>query len=127
MAEKVSLCLVETVDQVGKLAEITEALAQGEVNIRAVCAWTEGDKGKMLILCDNCTKACEIFCTQADKCITQEGLAVVVPNEVGALAGVTAKIAKEGINILFACATTCGESSLVLMNTDNNERAAEVC
>ncbi len=127
MAEKVSLCLVETDDRVGKLAEITEALAQAGVNIRAICAWTEGAKGKMLILCDNCKKACEIFCTQADKCITQESLAVVVSNEVGALAGVTAKIAKEGINILFACATTSGESSLVLFNTDNNERAAELC
>ena len=127
MAEKVSLCLVETVDRVGQLAKISEALAQAGVNIRAICAWTEVEKGKMLILCDNCKKACEVFCTKSDKCITQEGLAVVVHNEVGALASVTAKIAKEGINILFACATTSGEFSLVLMNTDNNERAAEVC
>ena len=59
MAELAQQTQIEVVDEVGKLAKVTEALKRAGVNIRAAVAWVEGANGHMRMVTDDNDKACQ--------------------------------------------------------------------
>ena len=126
MAETVSLLRIEVEDEVGKLTELTDALKQAGVDIKGVCAWVEGTTAKMLLVGDDNAKAAQALSGKVATCHTAEAVAVTVPNQIGALNAVAAKVAEAGIGINFCCATAGGGQVMVLLDTADNAKAAQV-
>ncbi len=112
---------------VGALAEVTEALRDAGVNIRAIGAYDKEDHGEfMLIVSDTATAK-----TALEKLGVKPVEKTVVPVEVtdrpGALAEVARKVADAGINIGWVYATTSSSPTATLvLRTANNERVAEL-
>ena len=48
---------------------------------------------------------------------------IFVKNEVGVIADITAKLADAGVNIITINAETTGETGLIIITTDDNDRA----
>ena len=126
MGKTVSLMRIEVENKVGKLAELTDALKAAGIDIRAVCAWVEGAGAKMLLVTGDNDKACATLSDKVTSCEMVEALAVTVPNQIGALNAVAAKVAEAGIAINFCFATTGGGEVMVLLDTADNARAAQV-
>ena len=118
---------VTVADKVGKMAELTGAVKEAGVNILALCAWVEGETGRLLMVTDDNETACEAITPKVDKCEFSECVRVTAPNTPGALSDVAANLgdAGIGINLGYATAGDTPQAALVLMTTDN-ARAAEI-
>jgi len=127
MAEICRQCVAEVANQVGRLAEVTDKIKDAGVNIRAICAWVEGDRGKLLLAAEDPDKACECLSGVCEKCDLSEVVLVKVANEPGALNVIAHKLADEGIGINMVQATAGeGPEAVILLDTTDNAKAAEI-
>ena len=126
MAELGKQLHVEVVDEVGKLSEVTKALADAGVNIRAAVAWVEGGNGHMRLVTDDNDRACEAMAPLATACAMGEVVTALMPNEVGALNTASGKLADAGIGINLMYASAAGNECLAVLDTTDNAKAAEV-
>jgi len=127
MAEICTQIVASVPDRVGLLAELTEKVTAAGVNILALCAWREGETGKLLMVTSDNDKACEAITPGVDECSCGEVVCAKVPNEPGALNAVAAKLGDAGIGIrlVYAAPGDAAEATVVL-DTDDNARAAEL-
>ena len=126
MAEIRKQIMVRVADAVGKLAELTGTLKTAGVNIVAACAWTEGEKGQMLLVTDDNDKAVAALSGQVEQCETSDVVVATVADEVGALNAAAGKLAAAGIAIKACYATTVGGQAMIVLDTADNAKAAEI-
>ena len=127
MAEIRKECSVTTADKVGKLAEITDKVKAAGVNIIALCAWTEGGTGRLVMVAEDAAKACDAIQPVVDKCEWGEAVCVKVANKPGALEEVAKKLADAGVGIEMCYATAPkGESATIVLHTTDNAKAVKV-
>ena len=125
MASVCQAVMAEVKDTVGRLAELTEAVRNAGLNIRAICAWVNGSTGKMLLVTDDAGKACKAVSPLVDACSFDECVCVELPNEPGALGKVARKLADAGISIRIVYATAGNvPKAAVVLHTSDNARAA---
>jgi len=127
MAELIQQCSATVSNAVGRLAEVTDKVKEAGVNILAVCAWTDGDTGHLMLAADEPQKACEAISQVVDECGWDEVVRVKASNTPGALSEIARKLADEGIAINFIYATTTeAPEAGVILNTSDNAKAAEI-
>ena len=126
MAELTGQIRAEVADEDGKLAELADALAAAGVNIRAMAAWDEGGRGYIMMVPDDCDKACQAIKGIVDKCECGDAVCVSLPNEAGALGKVSHTLSDAGIAIQSVYASAVGPEALVVLNTSDNAKAAEL-
>ncbi len=88
----------------GALAGVLESLAKGGVNVLAFCGWGEGENAKILVVPDNDAKARKVLAGATESRV----LCVTTASGKGAGAKLSTRLAKAGINIEHAYATTSG-------------------
>jgi hypothetical protein len=86
-------------DAPGKLGEITGALAAKKVNLRAINAWVEGTEGVIRLVADKAAAAKKELGKLGIQAEEKDVLELVLSDKPGALADVTTKLGKAGINI----------------------------
>lgn len=86
-------------DAPGKLGEVTSALAAKKVNLRAINAWVEGTEGVVRLVADKVAAAKKALAAAGIAVEEREVLELELPDKPGALAAVTTKLGKAGINI----------------------------
>ena len=96
---KVKQLTVSLENQPGRLAAVASVLADAKVNIEAVLASTEGAQGSVQLVVDSVAKAKKALSAAQFACTEGVLERVELPNKFGALAGFTAKLAKNGVNI----------------------------
>ncbi len=126
MAELCPHVHLQVEDKIGKLDELTALLADAGVNIRGAVAWVEGATGHMMMVPDDCDKACATLGPAADSCDCHEVVCVNVSNEVGALNKIAHTLSEAGIAIKVLYASATGGESLIVLNTSDNTKAAEL-
>ena len=126
MAELCPQVHLKVEDKVGKLDELTAMLAEAGVNIRGAAAWVEGTTGHMMMVADDCDKACATLGKDVDSCDCHEVVCVNVSNEVGALNKIAHTLSESGIAINVLYASAAGGESLIVLNTSDNTKAAEL-
>lgn len=127
MAQICKQCVAEVTNAVGRLAEVTEGLKNAGVNICSVCAWVEGEKGKLLLVGEDAEKACEQIGAVCEKCEWREVVCVEVDNRPGGLNAVARTLADAGVGIHIVFATAGhGEKAVVVLDTTDNAKAVEV-
>jgi len=127
MAEICKQMNIEVADKVGKLAEVADKIKDAGVNILAICAWTEGQLGKMMVVTEDNDKASAAIGSVVEKCQSSEIVCLKVPNERGALDTVAHKLADAGILIRFIYSSPGdAKQATLVLDTDDNARAAEL-
>lgn len=118
---------VTVTDRIGLLAELTRKIKDTGVNILALCAWSEGNRGNMLAITDNNPKVCAAIKDDADSCVFEEAVMVTAKNVPGALGEIAQKLAAAGvgINMVYCTAGHAPAATFVLYTTDN-AKAAEL-
>ena len=127
MAEIRRQCRAVVSDKVGRLAEVTDRIKEAGVNILALCAWVEEGRGHILVVGSDPEECCNALSKVVDKCEWDEVVCAKVANEVGALNTIAHKLAEADIqvNTIYAsCAET--EEAMVVLQTSNNAKAAEI-
>ena len=123
MAKKVKELQFSTSNKVGVLGQVTDALKKARVNILHLWACGEGSKGMFGLVTTNNARAKKALRKIGRSFTEKEMLVVTLQNKVGALAKVAKKLAKGGINIMGASATSAGKRVSLLLGTRNNKKA----
>lgn len=109
----------------GRLAEVTHALAKGEINIRALSLAETIDYGVLRLIVDK-PKEAKTALAEAGFTVTEtEVIAVAMPDRPGGLAGIVDLVTRHGLNIeyLYAFVGQRGENAVVIFRIDNAEEA----
>ena len=123
MAKKMKELQFSVKNKVGVLHRITSALKKARVNILHAWACGEGPTGYFGLVTTNNAKAKRALKPLGISSSEKETLVVTMPNRVGALDRVAAKLAKAKVNITCLSATSAGNRVAVILNTRNNKKA----
>ena len=126
MAKRVKELQFSTPNKVGVLADITQALQKAGVNILQIWACGEGSKACFGMVTSRNEAAKKILKKWRITPKEKEMLILNLQNKVGSLARVSKKLAKAKINITCLAATTQGKRASVLIDTNQNKKAARL-
>jgi len=117
--------MVETPDEVGELAKVLGAVADGGVNGIACAGYAESGKGYIMIVADDAGKAASQLAA-AGYDVSERDVVVVRDQDVpGSAAGIAKKIAEAGISLTQMYATSAGgEYVTILQSQDADQLAA---
>lgn len=121
--------VVVTENKIGILADISKMLADKNINIEAVAGYNLPDNtAKLMLITNDNARALDALKTNGHKPVKEsEAVMIELDNKVGALKGLTEKLAANKIDIKYMYATTCNAgcpSRLVFAATDNAKALA---
>ena len=125
MTEQLSVFLE---NRAGRLAEVTHALAEAGVNIRALSLADTSDFGILrMIVCDH-EKAQAVLKAKGFTLGRTSVVAVEVPDTPGGLDSVLQLVSTHGINVeyMYAFVHRAAESAVMIFRCDNVEQAITV-
>jgi len=108
-------------NKAGELNKITEILAENSVNLKAISVAETNDYGIIRLIADDVDKAKDLL-INAGMVISVNPVQIIsVPNVVGGLNALLAKIAKAGININYMYSILGGNENEaeMIFKTDN--------
>jgi hypothetical protein len=110
-------------NRVGALFKLSTLLTKKKVNILGLCVQELPDFGVLRIVVDSPGKARAALTREKLTFSATDVLALELPNEPGALAKVTKKLVRAGINIdyMYACAT--GDKALGIFKVSETSKA----
>ena len=117
---------VRVYNDIGILAQLTRIIAEKGVNIRAAAAWVEnGNKGVVRLVTDDNLRAVDALRARDYAPEEIDSVEVLLKHSPGMLSRVCEKIGDGGLNIkyLYASAPVSNEACLLVLSTDDNERA----
>ncbi len=112
----------------GRLAEVTEALANGGINIRALSMGDSADFGVLRLVVDRPHDARKLLKDHGFTVLDTEVLAVEIPDRPGGLSGALRALAEHGINVeyMYVLVARAQESAYVIFRFTDNDRAIGV-
>lgn len=113
-------------NKAGILSNVSKILADHGINIEGVAGYAEGNDAKIMIVAEDALRAKEALEKSGYKAIKEnEVLVLDLENKPGALKVVTAKLAKDGIDIRYTYGTACpsGCPARLIVATSANEKA----
>jgi hypothetical protein len=112
----------------GRLAEVTRALADQGINIRALCIAETIDYGVLRLIVSDPAKAKRVLGDGGFTVTETEVLVLEIPDRPGGLATAIERLAAQGINIeyIYAFVTKSGENANVVFRLERIDQAAKV-
>ncbi len=118
--QQLTLCLA---NRRGALADAVRLLSAQKINIQAMSVADTVDTGLVRIVTDRPAAAASALAKAKVPFTVQEVAIVCLKDRVGALADLTAKLAKAGVNIHYvygsACSCGCDCESRLVVGADN--------
>ncbi len=99
---KVKQLTVWVQDRPGALGEVASAIGEKKVNILALNAWVEGERGAIRMVFDKTAVAKRALAARGWETIEEEVLEVELPHTPGSLGRMAKKLGAAGVNIRFA-------------------------
>lgn len=117
--------VVRVKNEIGILADLSKVVAEKGINILAINSWVENGEGAIRLVTEDNLRAGEALQAHGYKVDEKEMVSVEAQHTPGLLRHITQMLAKESINIthMYASATINQDICLVILATDNNERA----
>lgn len=109
-------------NRVGLLSELTTFLANGKINIEALCAYGRGPEGVFMIVTDNNAKAKKILTQMGAEVKTEEVIAVELPNRPGQLQKVARKVSEADVDIQYVYVSPAKGRMTVVFKTADDKR-----
>ena len=113
----------------GTLAEATETLSEGGVNLRALCVADTRDFGILRIIADDEEKALACLREAGYATTITDVLAAVIPDDPGSMSRVLMGLAKAEVNVEYTYAFLAEKvenGAVVVLRVDDNDKAARV-
>jgi hypothetical protein len=125
---KVSQLSVFIENKSGRLADVTRALAQNKVNIRALSIADTIDYGLLRLIVNEPVAAKESLAREGFTVTLTEVLAIEVPDKPGGLATIIDILAQESLNIeyMYAFVGTSGENAIVVFRIEKVDEAIAI-
>ena len=115
-----------TPNEPGILGRVLGTLANKGVNLKALCAYSEINKGTFLLLTSDNKKAEKALKSLGYKVKTNEVVTIEIDDRIGAGAEIGALLGNAYIDIAYCYGTSAGiGKALLVFKTDNNKKAAE--
>lgn len=114
-------------NQTGLLSEVTDLLAAGNINLRALSIADTSDFGILRVIVEDVEKAAEILREHGDTYTVTDVLAVKMDDKAGGLAAILRVLAAAGIAAEYAYAFLLqnpGEACLIVRVADNDAAEA---
>ena len=111
----------------GKLAAVTNLLAENNVDLRALSIADSTDYGILRIVADDAEKAKKVLDENSYLAKVTDVLAVKTEDKPGSLAKIITALASADISVEYAYAFTSSEPGIALMvfRVDNNDKAVK--
>jgi hypothetical protein len=111
----------------GRLAEVTEILAQYEINIRALSLADTADFGILRLIVNDTEKAKKILKDNGFTLSQNEVVALEVPDRPGGLAKILRTLQGKGINVeyMYAFVQKCEGNAVLIFRFDEIEKAID--
>ncbi len=124
--EKAIEMLIGTENKTGKLAEVAGAITGSGVNIKSVSAWAADSKAFFRLVTSDNSKIKEAL-KGLGNIEEKEVIIVNLPDEIGQLAMLVAKLKAREIDLNYIYGTTAepGKSSIIIFSSNNNDAALE--
>ena len=126
--EKAKQISVALTNRKGQLAKACKALADAKINIEAISVLECTEMGTVRLIVDK-PKEAELVLKKAGFTTSKEDVFVAsLPNKVGVLAEVAAKMADRGVNVNFAYGSASKGSSRnrIVFSVDDRGKAARI-
>lgn len=116
---------VVSANRIGLIADLTEALAQAEINIESVNAEEVGDNAVIVFDVDQYDRALQFLREiQGIQIVTEDAILVKLKNQPGALAKIARRFTDAGINVRSVRFIERDDDfALVAISTDRTEAA----
>ena len=112
----------------GKLAESLEALANAQIDLRALSLADTSDFGILRAIVDKPKKALEVLSDAGFLVKSSEVLAIVIGDKPGGLASVVRLLSETGVDIeyTYAFVAHSRDNAYVIIRVDNNDAAVNI-
>ncbi len=111
----------------GRLAEVTRALADAQVNIRALSLAETIDYGVLRLIVDKPVEAKQALAEVGFTVTETPVIAVEIPDQPGGLAQLVTQLTQRGLNIeyCYAFVSKRGDNAVVILRIDSVETAIQ--
>jgi hypothetical protein len=117
---------VTTPNEPGIFGRVLGTLANAGINLRAFCAWAEGEEGHFLLITADNKRADKALRTLGYKVKANKVVTVEVSDRIGAGAEIGALLGNAVIDILYSYGSSAGEGrTLLVFDTSNNKKALD--
>ncbi len=115
-------------NKAGRLAEITEVLAEHGINIRAMSLADTADFGILRLVVNDTDQACQVLRRAGFTVGRTEVVVVAVPDRPGGLASVLKTLTDAGLNVeyMYAFSQKSGDTGLLIFRIEDSDRARSV-
>lgn len=112
----------------GRLAEVTEALADSGINIRALSIADTTDFGILRIIVNDPHKAYGVLQKAGFAASVKDVLAIAINDTPGALSKVLAELSRGGVPIeyMYAFLGKAGDKAMVILKVPDSEKAEKI-
>ncbi len=118
--------LVTTPNETGICGRVLGTLANAGINLRAICATSEGDRGLFRLITSDPRKAEKALRTLGYKVRTRRVVAVLVTDRIGAGAEIGHLLGNAVVDIDSCYGSSSAEGlSLLIFQTNNNRKAID--
>lgn len=117
---------ITVVNKIGVLADISRIIADSGINIRALTGYALDNKAVILLVSDENVRVMDALKKEGYKALKEKEVVLVeLGNKVGALKGLTARLAENEIDIKRIYGSACSEGcpALLVLSTRNNDKA----
>lgn len=120
----VNRIIVMARDEVGVIADISQALADEGINMESINAQVVGEEVTIVLTTDRTDRALYILNQAGFKAVSDDALVLRLPDEPGALASVAGSLKEAGINIesMHILSRQAGYA-MIALKTDNRAEA----
>jgi len=111
----------------GNLVEITEALTDAAINIRAIATFDTPEFGILRLVVDKPRQAKEYLTSKGFVVRLNEVISVELVDEKGAINNMLKKLAEAEVNLdyIYSFVIRQGKAPIMVFHTDNCEKAVE--
>lgn len=117
---------VTTPNEPGILGRVLGTLANSAVNLRALNAFADQDKGRFFLITSDNTKAAKCLKTLGYDVEIQEVITVPIDDRIGSGAEIGALLGNAVIDVLYSYCTSTGSGKvLMVIHSNDNQKAFE--
>lgn len=112
----------------GQLVQVTEALAEANIDIRAMSLADTKDFGIVRMIVSDCEKAQTVMREKGFMSTITKVMCIALHDQPGGLEAVTKCLAEADVNIdyLYACITIIGKNAYIVLHVDDEKKACEI-